>query len=129
MHNTKTNFEKVVRVIKASLKEEINERGKDGRRGTVPKFSGIAAMALSLTAECLGRDRETHWFSKRNNGQRDGFNNLIDRRPYDDGREVLIGQTERVQKRMTARLNRQVDVFAINFRPLEMGNLARDWPR
>ena len=48
MHNIKTNFDKILGVIKDILGDEINEKGNYLRRGTKPKFSGIEVIALSL---------------------------------------------------------------------------------
>ena len=64
MHNIKTNFDKILEVIKDIIGDEINEKGNYLRRGTVPKFSDIEVMALSLTAECLSIDSENYLFSK-----------------------------------------------------------------
>jgi len=43
MHNIRTNFDKILVVIKDILKDEINDKGNYKRRGTVPKFSDIDA--------------------------------------------------------------------------------------
>lgn len=64
MHNIKVNFDKILEVIKDILSDEINEKGNYLRRGTVPKFSDIEVIALSLTAECLSIDSENYLFSK-----------------------------------------------------------------
>lgn len=126
MHNIKTNFDKILVVIKDILKEEINAQGNYSRRGTRPRFSDAEVMALSLTAECLSIDSENYLFSKLNKEYRDGFKNLISRRQYNDRRKLLFGKTERVRKLMTAQLNGQADVFAIDSMPLEICKLARE---
>ena len=66
MHNIRTNFTKILEVIKDIIGDEINEKGNYLRRGTVPKFSDIEVIALSLTAECLSIDSENYLFSKLN---------------------------------------------------------------
>jgi hypothetical protein len=53
MHNIKTNFDKILGVIKDILGDEINENGNYLRPGTRPRFADIEVIALSLTAECL----------------------------------------------------------------------------
>ena len=126
MHNIKTNFDKIIEVIKEIIKEEINEKGNYLRRGSVPKFSDIEVIALSITSECLGIDSENYLFSKLNNEYRDDFKNLISRRQYNDRRKLLFEKTEQVRNRLSERLNRQAGVFAIDSMPLEICKLSRE---
>ena len=58
MHNIKTNFDKIVDVIKAIISNEIGPGGNFLRPGPKPKFTDIEVIALSLTAECLSIDSE-----------------------------------------------------------------------
>lgn len=125
MHNIKTNFDKIIVVIKDILQVEINDKGNYKRRGTVPKFSDIEVMALSLTAECLSIDSENYLFSKLNNEYSDAFKNMISRRQYNDRRKLLFEKTERVRKLMAERINRQADVFAIDSMPIEICKMSR----
>ncbi len=126
MHNIKTNFDKIIEVIKEIIKEDINEKGNYLRRGSVPKFSDIEVIALSITSECLGIDSENYLFSKLNNEYGDDFKNLISRRQYNDRRKLLFEKTEQVRSRLSERLNRQADVFAIDSMPLEICKLSRE---
>ena len=113
-------------MIKEIIKEEINEKGNSLRRGSVPKFSDIEVIALSITSECLGIDSENYLFSKLNNEYRDDFKNLISRRQYNDRRKLLFEKTEQVRSRLSERLNSQADVFAIDSMPLEICKLSRE---
>ncbi len=126
MHNIKTNFDKILGVIKDILKEEVNKKGNYSRRGTKPRFADIEVIALSLTAECLGIDSENYLFSKLNKEYRNEFKNMISRRQYNDRRKLLFEKTERVRKLLSERLNRQADVFAIDSMPLEICKLSRE---
>lgn len=45
MHNIKTNFDKLLEVIKDIIRDKINEKGNYLRPGTVPKFSDIEIIA------------------------------------------------------------------------------------
>lgn len=126
MHNIKTNFDKIIGLVKDIPGDEINEKGNYLRRGTRPKFSDIEVITLSLTAECLSIDSENYLFAKLNNEYRPDFENLISRRQYNDRRKLLFEKTERVRKLMAARLNRQADVFAIDSMPLEICKLSRE---
>jgi hypothetical protein len=126
MHNIKTNFDKILGVIKDILCGEINENGNYLRRGTKPRFSDIEVIALSLTAECLSIDSENYLFSKLNKEYNKEFKNMISRRQYNDRRKLLFEKVERVRKLMTERLNMHADVFAIDSMPIEICKLSRE---
>jgi hypothetical protein len=126
MHNIKTNFDKILVIIKDILSDEINAKGNYLRRGTVPKFSDIEVMALSLTAECLSIDSENYLFSKLDKEYLPEFGNLVSRRQYNDRRKLLFEKTENARKRLSERLNMQADVFAIDSMPLEICKLSRE---
>lgn len=126
MHNIKTNFDKIREVLKDIIGDEINESGNYLRRGTKPRFSDLEVIALSLTAECLSIDSENHLFSKLNKEYVADFRNIISRRQYNARRKLLFSKIEQVRKLMAERLNRQVDVFAIDSMPLEICKLSRE---
>jgi hypothetical protein len=126
MHNIKTNFDKILVVIKDILGDQINEKGNYLRRGTVPKFSDVEVIALSLTAECLSIDSENYLFSKLKKEYWSEFENMISRRQYNDRRKLLFEKVEHARKRLSERLNRQSDVFAIDSMPLEICKLSRE---
>jgi hypothetical protein len=63
MHNIKTNFDKILGVLKDIIGQHVNEKGNYVRRSSVPKFSDIEVIAMSLTAECLSIDSENYLFS------------------------------------------------------------------
>ncbi len=126
MHNIKANFDKILVVIKDILGTELNEQGNYLRRGSVPKFSDIEVMALSLTAECLGIDSENYLFSKLQKEYLNEFKNMISRRQYNDRRKFLFDKVERVRKLLSGRLNKQADVFAIDSLPIEIGKISRE---
>ena len=126
MHNIKTNFDKILVVIKDILSDEISENGNYLRRGNVPKFSDIEVMALSFMAECLSIDIENYLFSKLSKEYVNEFKNLISRRQYNDRRKFLFEKTEGVRKLLSEQLNRHSDVFAIDSMPLEICKLSRE---
>lgn len=125
MHNIKTNFDKIIKVIKEIMGDEISDQGNYLRRGTKPKFSDIEVIALSLTSESLSIDSENYLFSKLKKEYQAAFENMISRRQYNDRRKLLFEKTEQVRKLLAERLNRQSDVFAIDSMPLEICKLAR----
>jgi hypothetical protein len=60
MHNIKTNFDKILVVLKDIIGREVTEKSNYLRRGSVPKLSDIEVIAMSLTAECSGIDSESY---------------------------------------------------------------------
>ena len=126
MHNIKTNFDKIIEVIKDIIGADINEKGNFLSRGTNPKFSDIEVIALSLTAECLSIDSENYLFAKLKKEYLNDFKNLISRRQYNDRRKLLFEKTEGIRKVMSERLNKQADVFAIDSMPLEICKISRE---
>ncbi|HEY8660942.1 MAG TPA: hypothetical protein VIL78_18065 [Hanamia sp.] len=48
MHNIRTNFTKILEVIKDIIGDEINEKSNYLRRGTHPKFSDIASLLIEI---------------------------------------------------------------------------------
>ena len=126
MHNIKTNFVKVLNVIKEIIGNEIGADGNFLRPGPKPKFTDIEVIALSLTAECLSIDSENFLFIKLQNEYQNDFKNMISRRQYNDRRKMLFDKSENVRKAMAARLNRQADVFAIDSMPIEICKISRE---
>jgi hypothetical protein len=124
MHNIKKNFDKIRDALKDILSDEINEKGNFTRPGTVPRFSDIEVIALSLTAECLSIDSESYLFSKFNTEYQNEFENMISRRQYNDRRKMLFEKTEQVRKLMAARLNEYSDLFAIDTMSLEICKIS-----
>jgi hypothetical protein len=60
MHNLKANFDKMLDICKQIGKEFTTDRGNMIRCGVVPRFSDLEIVALSLTAESLSIDSESH---------------------------------------------------------------------
>jgi hypothetical protein len=125
MHNIKTNFDKILIVIKDILSDGVNDKGNYKRPGTIPKFSDIEVIALSLTAECLSIDSENYLFSKLKSEYTNEFKNIISPRQYNDRRKLLFEKIERVRKLMAERLNINADVFAIDSMPIEICKPSR----
>jgi hypothetical protein len=48
MHNIRSNFDKIMVVLKDILGDEINAKGNYPRRGTVPRFSHTGEYAAGI---------------------------------------------------------------------------------
>ena len=58
MYNLYTKFVKILEICKQFFENLVNESGNVPRRGSVPKFSDLEVVALSLTAEAESIDSE-----------------------------------------------------------------------
>lgn len=50
MYNLYTKFVKILEICKKNSKNLVNSLGNIPRRGSIPKFSDLEVVALSLTA-------------------------------------------------------------------------------
>lgn len=125
MHNIKSNFDKILNVIKEIIGTQTGAGGNFLRPGPKPKLTDLEVIALSLTAECLSIDSENLLFVKLQNEYQNEFKNMISRRQYNDRRKFLFDKTESVRKAMAARLNEVAEVYAIDSMPIEICKLSR----
>lgn len=64
MHNLYAIFAKFLGICKLFGGNLVNERGNKPRPGVVLRFSDLEVIALSLTAESVGIDSESYFYSK-----------------------------------------------------------------
>jgi hypothetical protein len=62
MHNLRLKFDKILVIVKQSLKKFLNEDGNLPKNGSKPKFSDAEVIALSLLAESLMHYSENYLF-------------------------------------------------------------------
>ncbi|WP_028787529.1 IS982 family transposase [Terrimonas ferruginea] len=125
MHCIKTNFDKILAILKDVLGCELPACGSLRRPGPVPKFSDMEVVALSLTAECMGIDSESYLFSKIETTYQDDFPNMISRRQFNDRRKSLFHWQEKIRKCLSSILNAATEVFAIDSMPVEICKMSR----
>lgn len=92
MHNLKTNFDKIIRIVKSILEESLYPDGNFQAYRNKPKMTDIEVIALALTAESLGIDSENLLFSKLRNEFLEDFPRLPDRTNYNRRRKRLQNQ-------------------------------------
>lgn len=86
MHNLYAIFINFLEICKDFGKTLVNEKENQPRLGVIPRFSDLEAVALSLTAESIGIDRENYLFAKLSE-YRSEFPHLISRRQFNDRRK------------------------------------------
>ncbi len=60
MHNLKTNFDKLYRIVKSSLSDKLNEEDNLQFYPRLPKLNDCSIIALSICCESLGIDWSQH---------------------------------------------------------------------
>ena len=75
MHNLYTKFVKILEICKQFSENIVNESGNVPRRGSVPKFSDLEVVALSLTAETESIDSEKRLFDYKLQEYKDSIPN------------------------------------------------------
>ena len=87
MCNLYTKFVKILEICKQFSHNLVNEQGNIPSRGTMPKFSDLEVVALSLAAESESIDSEKWLFDYKLQEYKDKIPNLISRRQFNDRRK------------------------------------------
>ena len=125
MHNIKTNFDKILEVLKSISQNNVDKAGNFPKVGKKPKFSDLEIISLNLTSEYLSIDSENLLFKKLREEYLDVFPNLIDRTQYNRRKKSLFNQMEFIRKHLSNLFSENEDVFMIDSMPLEICRNAR----
>ena len=125
MHNLKTNFDKILNICKLHSKGLVNEFGNVPRKGTVPKFSDLEVIALSMTSEALSIDSENLLFLKLNTDYKNDFPDIISRRQYNDRRKQSFNLQKEVRERIAREIDKDEDVYTVDSKPFQVCKLSR----
>jgi len=125
MHNLSANFNKFLDICNTFGRKFTNDKGNIPRRGTVPKFSDLEVIALSMTAEALSIDSENLLFNKLQAEYRTDFPNMISRRQFNDRRKILFGLKEKIRKCIAEDIDEFEDTYCIDSKPVELCKLSR----
>ncbi len=116
MHNFKTNYEIILKVLKQISKATLlpYQRRK-------PMLSDIEVVSINLTAEYLGIDSECDLFRKLP----PELSSNIERSVYNRRRRKLFPYLEDIRARLSGILNQEQEHFIIDSMPLEVCKLSR----
>lgn len=100
MCNLFTKVVKMLEICKQFSGIIVKESGNVPRSGSVPKFSDLEVVALSLTAEAdsIGSDKGLSDYKLQES--KDGIPNLILRRQFNDRRMKTASLCEELRKRI-----------------------------
>jgi len=126
MHNLKTNFDKLYRIVKSSLSDKLNEEDNLQFYPRLPKLNDCSIIALSICCESLGIDSENYLWSKLKNDYSDDFPMLIDRSNFNRRRRRLQRFVYEVTNRLAKKLVEGEDVFIVDSIPVPVCKIARE---
>lgn len=126
MHDLRVNFQKMLHIINAALKQDINQDGNLCFYPRKPKLSDTEIIALSLCQECLGIDSENWFLAKIRSDYGKDFPNLVHITNYNKRRKRLSFWAEQVNCRLAGLLNQGQDVFIVDSVPIPVCKLARE---
>ena len=125
MHYLRSKFDKILGIVKHSLKNIVNEHGNVPKRGKKPDFSDTEVIALSLLSECLMFDSENYFITLLHNNYKSEFPNLIERSWYNRRRRKFSALKEIVRKNLVHALVQGEDTFIIDSMPIEICRFSR----
>lgn len=123
MHCIKSNFDKIMRVLKETLGEHSAIFENRIKPGPKTKFTDIEVIALACTAEYMGYDSESFLFSIID---KKDFPNLLSRRQYNDRKKILLRKFEAVRRKVMFKIKPSIsDVFVVDSMPLKLCRISR----
>ncbi len=125
MHNLKTNFDKIYRIVKSSLSDKLDNTDNLQFYPRLPKMNDCSVIALSICCESLGIDSENYLWCKLKNDYRDDFPSLIDRSNFNRRRRLQLFVHE-VTTRLAKKLTEEEDVFIVDSIPVPVCKIARE---
>tara|TARA_R110002049_G_C9029967_1_gene551968 strand:- start:21 stop:929 length:909 start_codon:yes stop_codon:yes gene_type:complete len=126
MHDLKTNFDKILPIVKLTLADELNACGNLHRYPNKPNLPDTHIMTLSLLQEALSIDSE-HWFwSKLHADYRQAFPDLPHLTNYNRRRKHLAGITEQLARLWARALCPEEDTYILDSIPISIAHIARE---
>lgn len=125
MNNLKTNFYKILEIVKQFSKNPVNERGNITRKSVFSKLSDLEVTSLSLTAEALGIDNEDYLSHKLSKEYSVDFFNLIFRRQYNQRHKLLFKRTNNIKTNIAATIDRGKNYFCVDSKALSVCRFSK----
>ena len=125
MCNLQTKFTKFLEICKDFPKELVTEAGNVFRPGSVPRFSDLEVIALSMAAEAEEIDSESWLFEAKLKECRASIPNLISHRKFNDLRKSVSSLMKKIHNRIARHIDGGEDYFCIDSKPIEVCRVAR----
>lgn len=126
MHDLKTNFDKILPIVKNTLPDQLNSEDNLQFYPNKPNLPDAHIISLALLQEALGIDSE-HWFwSKLNADYSSEFPDLPHLSCYNRRRKRLAGWIERLARLWGQQLCPYEDTFMVDSIPVPVAHIARE---
>ena len=126
MHNLKTNFDEIYKIVKSSLSDKLNSEDNLQFYPRKQKMNDCSIITFPICAESLGIDSENYLWSKLKKDYSKDFPDLIDRSNFNKRRRRLHLFIDEVTKKLSAGLNEEEDVFIIGSIGVPVCKIARE---
>jgi hypothetical protein len=127
MHDLKTNFDKILPIVKQTLADPLNEDGNLQSYPNKPAFPDTHIIGLSLLQEAMSIDSE-HWFwSKLTTDYAEEFPDLPHLSNYNRRRKQLADTTEQLARSWGQQMRPHEDTFMVDSIPIPVAHLAREY--
>jgi hypothetical protein len=126
MHDLKTNFDKILGIVKTTLMNDLNPDGNLQHYPRKPKMTDSEIIALSLCQECLSIDSENWFLAKLKSDYSTVFTGLIHITNYNKRRKRLASWAQQVNKVLSGGLLGDEDAFIVDSIPVPVCKLARE---
>jgi len=126
MHNIKTNFGRFYRIIKEFFEQETDSRGNFQHYPRSPKMNDLQVVSLACTMEALSIDSENFLWSKIKADYPGLFSQLICRTRFNRRRRRLQPYIEKVQEKISTRLEAESKAMIIDSIAVPVVKMARE---
>jgi hypothetical protein len=127
MHDLKSNFDKILPIVKNTLADQLNVAGNLQFYPNKPNMADSHIISLALLQEALGIDSE-HWFwSKLMADYRPAFPDLPHLSCYNRRRKRLAGWIERLAGVWGEQICPHEDTYMVDSIPVPVAHIAREY--
>ena len=126
MHDLKTNFDKILPIVKQTLADQLDPFGNLHGYPNKPDLPDTHIIALSLLQETLSIDSEHWYWSKLQSDYTQAFPELPHLTNYNRRRKYLAGFTEQLASVWAQALCRDEDTYIVDSIPISIAHIARE---
>lgn len=127
MHDLKTNFDKILPIVKQTLADQLNQDNNLQFYPHPPAVPDADVIALSLLQEALSIDSEHCFWSKLQTDYAQEFPDLPHLSNYNRRRKYLAASTEQLARLWGQALCPEEDTFMVDSIPIPVAHIAREY--
>jgi len=127
MHDLKSNFDKILPIVKLTLADQLNDQGNLQFYPNPPKLPDSHIISLALLQEALSIDSELWFWSKLTCDYAQDFPDLPDRSRYNRRRKRLAGWIHQLTQLWGKQLCPFENTFMVDSIPIPVAHIAREY--